>query len=76
MSNVVDAHVVEPGTRADGPRGAVDVGQVRARLRAGNDPRLPACAAELSDGERPGGPRLTRIVVDHTLRTQKRMSPC
>ena len=44
VSDVVNAHVVEPGPRADDLPRPVDVGHVRARLVSRNDPGIAGLA--------------------------------
>ena len=46
VADVVDADVVEPCLRADGPPGRVNVGHVRARLRARHDPGVAGNARQ------------------------------
>ena len=49
----MDAHVVEPGPRADGLPRRVDVGHVPARLVSRNDPRIAGLARQgLEDADR------------------------
>ena len=56
MTDVMDAHVVQPGLRVDALPGAVDVGHVRAGLGSRNDPRIDGDARqghEHADRRRP-----------------------
>ena len=53
MSDIVNAHIVEPGPRADDLPRPVDVGHVRARLVSRNDPGIAGLAQQgLEDADR------------------------
>ena len=49
MPDVMDAHVAEPGLRADTFPRPVDVGHVRARLGARNDPGIAGLAWQVRE---------------------------